>query len=347
MAEGGAAWRVGIVWEELASRQDQLARIAAVCGTAPVIWREGEPAPDVEALIVGALPEAVPAQTPHLVFCQLASAGAERLPEHPIWRSDVILATAAGVHGVQIGEHVLMLLLALSRDLPAYRDAQRRHLWRHNLVGDNGVSLAPRGLYGGTLGLFGYGHIGRGVAHLARAAGMRVLATAASVSVAAPLEIAGVTPFVDVPAVPAPSLEPDLLLPTAEWEDSLSAMDAVVICAPFTAQTAGWFSAERLGRLKAGAYVVNIARGKIVEEGALIRALREGHLGGAGLDVTDEEPLPANSPLWELPNVIVTPHISGWSAQYAERVVNIFVANLERVRRGEPPLTVVERQRGY
>ena len=105
--------------------------------------------------------------------------------------------------------------------------------------------------------------------------------------------------------------------------------------------------ANALARMKPGSYLVNIARGKIVEEAALVQALREGRLAGAGLDVTAEEPLPGDHPLWELPNVIITPHISGKSSHYVERTVNVLLANLDHLRRGEAPLTAVDRQRGY
>ena len=105
--------------------------------------------------------------------------------------------------------------------------------------------------------------------------------------------------------------------------------------------------ANALAHMKHGSYLVNIARGKLVEEAALVQALRDGQLAGAGLDVTAEEPLPGDHPLWELPNVIITPHISGKSSHYVERTVNVLLANLDRLHRGEAPLTAVDRQRGY
>ena len=202
-------------------------------------------------------------------------------------------------------------------------------------------------MYGLTLGLIGYGHIGRGVAHLARAFGMRVLATSTSVRERTPLSIPGVGPFSDPPAIAVPHLLPDERIPQTWLDDLLDTSDVVVICAPLTPQTRGMIDAAALARMKRGTYLINIARGKIVEEAALVQALREGHLAGAGLDVTAEEPLPAESPLWDLPNVIITPHVSGKSDQYVERAVNILLANLERLRRGEPPLNLVDRTQGY
>ncbi len=345
--QDNTAWRVGVYWDELAARPDQLRRVAEATGAEPVICQEGTAPPDVEVLVGGDLPDTVPRETPHLRLVQLSSAGANQLENHPLWRGDVPIATASGVHGVQIPEHVLMLLLALRRHLPRYIAAQRAHVWRHDAVEDDGASIAPGELYGLTLGLVGYGHIGRGVAHLARAFGLRVLATSHSATEERPLDIPGVRPFEDPPAVPAPSLEPDLTLPLARLDDLLAASDAVVICAPLTPETEGLFDEARLGRMKPGALLVNIARGKIVVEDALARALTTGRLGGAGLDVTAEEPLAPDSSLWDLPNVIVTPHISGHSDRYVERAVNILLANIDRLRRGEPPVTAVDRDRGY
>jgi len=347
MMQEDNAWRVGVYWDELVGRRDQLRRIAEATGVEPVIWREGEPAPDVEALIASTTPDSVPRDTPHLRLLQLPSAGSEQMRDHPVWRSGIVIATASGVHGVQIPEHVFMLLLALRRHLPQYLNAQRRRLWWHDARADDGVSIAPGELYGLTLGLIGYGHIGRGVAHLARAFGMRVLATSYSVQEDRPLAIPGVAPFTDPPAVPISALEPARMLPMARLDDLLVASDAVVICAPLTAETEGLLDAARLARMKPGALLVNIARGKIVEEDALIQALSTGRLGGAGLDVTAEEPLPSDSPLWEMPNVIVTPHVSGISDRYVERAVNILLANIDCLRRGEPPVTAVDRDRGY
>lgn len=340
MAERDGPITVGVYGEELARDEVQQRRIAEVSGAPVVVWDGRSPAPEIEVLFAGEPPDPVPALTPNLRLAQLLSAGADGLWERPIWQSDVPIATASGVHGVQIAEHVLTLLLALLRDIPGYLAAQRRHEWAHD-------APTPGSLYGLTLGLIGYGHIGRGVAHLARAFGMRVLATSTSIRERTPLLIPGVAPFTDPPAIAGPHLLPDERIPQTWLDDLLDTSDVVVICAPLTPQTRGMLDATALARMKRGAYLINIARGKIVEETALVQALREGHLAGAGLDVTGEEPLPAESPLWDLPNVIITPHVSGKSEQYVERAVNILLANLERLRRGEPPLNLVDRARGY
>jgi len=344
--------RVGVYWTDLATRPDQLKRIEEATGAPPVVWPEDAAAPpggigEVEVLFGGRVPDDLLTIVPHLRFFQSPSAGVEWLTTHPLWKSDVILATASGVHGVQIAEHTLMLLLALNRSLPAYVAAQRRHRWLHDAVSDAGRDIAPRELYGLTLLLVGYGHIGRGVAHLAKAFGMRVVAVAPSFKEGAVLRVAGVTAFVDEPATPMQHLEPDRMEPLDRLHALLGEADAVVVCAPLTPETEHMIDSTALEKMKNGVLLVNIARGKIIDEDALIKAVRAGRLGGVGLDVTAEEPLPSDSPLWEMPNVIITPHVSGSSAHYVERAVNVFLANLDRLRRDEPLPTAVDRTRGY
>jgi phosphoglycerate dehydrogenase-like enzyme len=337
---GSGLIRVAVAWQELAKDPAQLRRIAEACGSEPLIWDGSGSLAGVQVFVGGEGPELLPRERGDLCLLQCASAGVEWLQDQPIWQSDVQIANASGVHGVQIPEHVFALLLALSRNIKGFVEAQRRNDWW-----DNGPIAAE--LYGRTMGLVGYGHIGRGIAHLARAFGMRVLATSPSAREATPLTIPAVAPFRDPPAIPGPDLEPDRRLPPDALHQLLAASDVVVICAALTEHTRGLIDARALNHVKPGAYLINIARGKIIEETALVQALCEGRLAGAGLDVTEEEPLPRDSPLWDLPNVLITPHISGASMRYVGRVVNILLANIECLRRGEPPLTAVDRERGY
>ncbi len=332
--------RVAVAWQELANQPAQLRRIAEACGSEPLIWDSSASLAGVEVFVAGEGPETLPNEPGDLRLLQCASAGIDWLRDHPIWRSGVQIANASGVHGVQIPEHVFALLLALTRNITGFIEAQHRHEWR-----DNGPIAGE--LYGCTMGLIGYGHIGRGIAHLARAFGMRVLATSASVREEAPLSIPRVAPFRDPPAIPGPGLEPDKRLPLEALPWLLAASDVIVICAALTERTRHLIDARALDHVKRGAYLINIARGKIVEESALVQALRDGRLAGAGLDVTEEEPLPRDSPLWDLPNVVITPHISGASPHYVERTVNILLANIACLRRGERPVTAVDRERGY
>lgn len=343
--------RVGVYWPALAARPDQLKRLEEATGDAPVVWTPDAAPPEdigkVDVLFGERLPDDVLDIVPHLKMVQSQAAGMDWLTTHPLWKSEVTLATAAGVHGVQIAEHTLMLLLALNRSLPDYISAQRRHRWLHDAVSDDSVDIAPRELYGLTLLLVGYGHIGRAIAHLAKAFGMRVLATMPSTKETGTLEIAGAAPFVEEPGVPTPTLKPDQTEPIGRLHALLGEADAVVICAPLTPDTENMIDAAALGAMKPDVLLVNIARGKIIDEDALIHAIRAGRLGGVGLDVTAEEPLPSDSPLWEMPNVIITPHMSGQTEHYVERAVNVFLANLDCLRHGKPVPTAVDRARGY
>jgi phosphoglycerate dehydrogenase-like enzyme len=337
----GDPMTVAVYWDDLARRPEQLARIARASGTEPFIWDGTAPAPDVEVLLAVDVPAFIPLQTPRLRLLQYASAGVEWLVGEPIWHSDVPLATAAGAGAVPMSEHVFMLLLALIRGAGRYAEAQRRHEW-------NDDPPYADELYGRTIGLIGYGHVGHAVAHLARAFGMRVLATSATVGERAPLVVPGVSPFIDPPANPAARSLPDERLPLAQLDELIAASDILVVCAALTPRSRGLVDARALALMKPGSYLINVSRGRIVDEAAMIEALREGRLAGAGLDVTIDEPLPADSPLWDLPAVSLTPHVStGAVDRYVRRVVSILLANLDCVRRGEPPLTAVDCRRGY
>jgi phosphoglycerate dehydrogenase-like enzyme len=341
IARPGDPMTVAVYWDDLARRPEQLARIARESGTEPLIWDGADPAPDVEVLLAVDVPAIIPRQTPRLRLLQYASAGVEWLVDQPIWHSDVPLATAAGAGAVPMSEHVFMLLLSLMRGARRHAEAQHRHEW-------NDQPPYADELYGRTIGLIGYGHVGHAVAHLARAFGMRALATSATVRERAPLAVPGVAPLVDPPANPAAERLPDERLPLAQLDELIAASDILVVCAALTPHSRGLVDARALARLKPGAYLINVSRGRIVDEAAMVEALRDGRLAGAGLDVTIEEPLSADSPLWDLPTVILTPHVStGALDRYVGRVVSILLANLGCVHRGEPPLTAVDRRRGY
>jgi phosphoglycerate dehydrogenase-like enzyme len=178
-----------------------------------------------------------------------------------------------------------------------------------------------------TMGIIGFGALGRGIAQRAQAMDMKLLAVDAQA-------IDG-TPFVED------------VWPVSQLDDLLAQSDVVVVATPLTAQTRHLLGAEQLARMKPDAYLIVVSRGGIVDEVALADALRNGRLAGAGLDVTDVEPLPADHPLWDVPNLILTPHTAGASARKERRVVEIFCENLERYQRGEPLLNVVDKTRGY
>lgn len=261
---------------------------------------------------------------PQLRWIHTVSAGVDRLLTPRLRDSGVLLTNSRGVHAVGIAEHVVALMLAFARGLPALLDAQRAARW---------TPPPFRGsfeLQGQTLAVVGQGAIGGALAAKAAALGLRVL---------------GVRRHAGDEAAVAGSIAPTVGL--AALDDVLAEADHVAICLPLTAQTRGLFDAARLRRVKRGAYLYNIGRGAIVDTAALLQSLDDGRLAGAGLDVTDPEPLPADSPLWRLPQVIVTSHTSGATPHNARRALDLFADNLGRARRGEALRNLVDPARGY
>ncbi len=260
----------------------------------------------------------------NLAWIQIGSAGVERYLERPEIagaHATVHLTNAAGVHGPVIAEHVFAMLLAHTRSLRASGRAQARGEWDRS-VGSGSTSLA-----GSTLLVVGMGGIGSEVARRAKAFDMVVHAT-----------------------VRTPRPTPDYVdhLATGDQLDALLPLaDHVVICLPLTAETEGLFDAQRLARMKQGATLVNIARGRIVNTDALIAALNTGHLAFAGLDVSDPEPLIEGHPLWGRDDVLITPHVAGRAELTGERRNELFLENLQRFAAGRPLLNVVDRTAGY
>lgn len=262
------------------------------------------------------------AQAPDLRWIQTSSAGVDGICSSALRaRPEITLTAARGIHGDQMAEHTLALLLALTRSLPTFLRQQARREWKRHALPE---------MRGRTLLVVGYGTIGRSIARLGRAVGLHV------VGVRRRGEAHGEDPVEGVRVV-----GPDAM------DELLAAADYVVLTLPLTAETQGLFDAARLARMRVGAYLVNVGRGPVVDEEALARAVTDGPLGGAALDVFAEEPLPPQSPLWDLPNVIVTPHVAAASPRYFEQVMNVFAQNLERFLSGEPLRHVVDVARGY
>ncbi len=237
----------------------------------------------------------------------------------------VRLSNTRGVQAAPIAEHVLATVLALAKHLPFALERQREHRWSQNeFVG----SRLPWLLRGRTLGLIGVGTIGAEIARLALAFGMHVVATRRRL---------------DRPALPGVGE----VLPREELDSLLARADVVVVAAPLTGDTLGLLDARAFERMKRGAILVNVGRGRIVEREALVEALRSGHLGGASLDVFHQEPLPPDDPLWGMPQVILTPHTSGFRAGHWDEVIDLFSENLRRFAAGEPLRFAVEPSLGY
>ena len=282
---------------------------------------------DAEILCSYFIPSDWRTQAPSLRWIQFPGAGVDSLATTGLLdaNSGVIVTTAAGIHAETISEYVFGSMLMFNWNWPQMVRLQDNHVWARSATW---YHLGGRELAGQTLGIIGLGHIGRRIAQLAHAFGMRVLGMRRSLS---------------------GEQEPDvdqLFLPE-QLHELLSLCDYVVISVPLTGETEKLIGEDELRIMRSNAYLVNIARGRVIDEQALIQALREGWIAGAGLDVTEEEPLPSESPLYSMPNVILTPHISGNSAHYDTRLAALFADNLKRYRSGQKLQNQYEPSRGY
>jgi len=266
--------------------------------------------------------------TKRLRWLQCSSAGVDSLLPTGILdaESGITVTTAVGINTTPIGEYVLGSMLMFNRTWSEMVRLQDRHIWPRSV---NWYKLGGRELAGQTLGIIGLGSIGRRVAQLGRAFGMHVVATRRTVH--------------------SGEHDPDVdfLYETAQLSEMLGKSDYVIISVPLTQETDQMIGEAELRAMRPNAYLVNVARGRVIDEQVLIRALKEGWIAGAGLDVTEEEPLPANSPLYTMHNVILTPHISGISVNYDTRLTELFADNLRRFRNGEELRNRYEPERGY
>jgi len=280
----------------------------------------------------------LPEQVPQLRWVQLYSAGADHIIEYPLFRTPVIFTTSSGVHAINIAEYVFAVALAWFHRLPRLLEWKQRGQWPSNA--ERASLFTPEELWGKTIGIAGYGSIGRQVARLAKSFGMRVLAMQRSTD---HRDHGFLFPGVG----DAEGSLPDRYYTPGELHSMLSESDIVVISLPLTPETRGMFNQAAFQAMKPTSFLVNIARGEICNEPDLIRSLEARQIAGAALDVFDQEPLPADSPLWRLPNVLISPHITGYTPQYDKRAAMIFEENLRRYLTGEPLYNVVDKDRGY
>ncbi|MCH2201220.1 MAG: D-2-hydroxyacid dehydrogenase [Fuerstiella sp.] len=255
---------------------------------------------------------------PKLKWIQTAAAGLDMMLTPEVIKRGLIVTNASGLHAAPVVETAWALTLAVSRHLKTFHQDQNEHQWN---------PFIPDDLDGRTVGIVGLGGIGRRYARVAAAFGMRVIA-------------------VDRHSPPKPD-EVESLQGLDKLNDLVAAADVLLVSCPATAETQGLIGPEQIGLLKPTAILINIARGGIVDEPALIECLTEGRIMGAGLDVTAVEPLPEDDPLWETPRLIITPHIAGWSGDRSKRLVEFFCDNLHRYRSGEPLRNLVDQSRGY
>jgi phosphoglycerate dehydrogenase-like enzyme len=239
--------------------------------------------------------------------------------------SNVVITNARDVHGPVVAEHTMALMFALAKRLPqAMRYQQQKH-WAQQSLWD--APLRPRELRGATISILGLGGIGRPLAKLAKSIGMKVI----GVRQHSGRSCEGV----------------DIVYSLDHLEDALSEADFVVLALPLTDKTDRLMSGRRLALLKPDAYLINVGRGALIDEGALVEALQRRSLAGAALDVTTQEPLALDSPLWEMENALLTPHIAGLTDKMWERHYESFAENLRRFLKGEPLLWIVDKDKGY
>jgi len=290
---------------------------------------------DTEVLYAYHVPADLLSKAPKLRWLQLSSAGVNHLLDHPIMKSDVLITTTSGIHATPIAEYVFASMLAWSRRLLKMLYYQKRREWPKG----RWDVFAGQELKRATLGIVGYGSIGREVGRLGKCFGMRVVATKRC-----EMRDTGYK----LPGTGDPEAQvPDRIYLPEQLREMLSECDFVVISLPLTPETKGFIGEEELQAMKPSAYLINISRGGIVDEPALIKALQEGWIAGAGLDVFEEEPLPSNSPLYDLNNVILSPHVAGFSPHYDERASDLFAENLRRYLAGEELLNLVDKGAGY
>ena len=260
------------------------------------------------------------AAAPRLRWLHTPSAGVDGLLIPEVIEREIVLTNSAGAHAIPIAEFVLLCMLGhakRARDLAALTP---ENAWQQ------GRTLHLDELYEKTLLILGLGHIGQEIARRAAAFGMRVIGSRRR-----PAPLAGVERVVGEDA----------------WRALLPEADYLVIATPLTSATKGMLDAAALAQMRPGAYLINIARGEIIDTAALIAALEQGRLAGAALDVLPEEPLPPEHPLWRTPNVWITPHISSSSPRTSERAIAIFLENVRRDMAGQPLVNLVDQQAGY
>lgn len=288
-------WNTGLRAIEALSRQELKAR----AGEADVI------------VVSGLWDNAILEAAPRLRFVQSISAGVDQYDQAAFRRTGVRLASAQGVNANAVSDHAMALVLSFTRLLPQAYDNQAKHYWR-GMIGN--IPEREDELPGKTMLVVGLGRIGGRLARLGKAFGMTVIGLRRD---------------------PAAGGEADSVRAMSDLKAVLPQADFVVLTCPLTPETTGLIDAEALSLMKPTTRLVNVARGRVVDEPALIEALRRGAIGGAALDCVAEEPLPASSPLWDMPGVFITPHTAGETQAYEDNVISILLENLDRMRRDE------------
>lgn len=290
-----------------------------------------------EEIFYGFMPPRDLSAVPNLKWAQLHSAGINHLTGHPILSSNIQITTSSGIHAVPIGEFCIALMLALARRVPRMIRMQDSGEWPK----DRWRTFMSIELRGKALGILGYGSVGREVARIAKQGfAMRILALAHG-------ENKADRGYVESGVGDPEGKLPDAWFTRSQLDDLLSQSDFVLVALPLTEETRHLIGQAELRAMKPTAFIINIARGDIIDEAALVEALKANWVAGAGLDVFAEEPLPSTSELWRLQNAILAPHVSSATPQYDDRATALFAENLRRYLSGERLLNLVNREQGY
>ncbi len=266
------------------------------------------------------------AATRNLRWIHAPTAAVHQLLFPELVNSDVVVTNSREVHGPVVAEHVMALIFALAKKIPQAAVFQQKHVWGQEAIWKDGAH--PREIAGATLGLIGVGSIGRRVAQMASTLGMRVIAVREHVGKGSPEGV-------------------EAVFPPSALDEMLKQSDYVVLAAPLIAATHGLINVDRLAVMKPEACLINVGRGAQVDEAALVEALRSRRIAGAALDVFEREPLPADSPLWSVQNLLITPHTAGLTEKLWHRHYDLFSDNLRRYLAGQPLRFAVDKQKGY
>jgi phosphoglycerate dehydrogenase-like enzyme len=291
----------------------------------PDYKRMDEEVVDAEIVIAWSVrPQQITAAT-KLRWIHSTAAAVHQLIFPELVNSDIILTNAREVHGPVVAEHVMALIFALAKKIPASARLQEKHVWGQQILWDELPRI--REIAGATVGMVGLGSIGLPVVRSAKALGMRVIAVREHPEKG--------------------SAGADAVFGEAQIDDVFRQADYIVLAAPVTASTKAMVNKERLALMKPDACLINVGRGPLVDEPALATALREKKIGGAALDVFPKEPLAADSPLWDVPNLLITPHTAALTDKLWERQYALFSENLRRYLKGEALLAIVDKRKGY
>lgn len=254
---------------------------------------------------------------PKLKWIHALSAGVEKLTFEELKASNTLLTNSRGIHGIPISEHVLAMMLAFTRGLNLFIRQQSHKQWKRTTVDE---------IYDKTIGIVGLGSIGREIAKKAKGMGMRVVASKQTITT---------------------ELFVDKLYAATDLHELLATADFVVVALPLLKETTNLFTLKEFAVMKPSAYFINIARGAVVNQTDLVTALNQGLIKGAGLDVFEQEPLSETSPLWDMSNVIITPHLAALSPNYMDRAIKLFTDNLSRFIQHKEMLNVIDKHKGY